>query len=96
MQRRFWCHGVGRVRHRTEASGPRYKVAEVSGVGCKVGPLIPADASPVELRCFGTTSRGCDDVTRPQALRWRPIITDVGLTTLRCQRSRVGSAVAAT
>ncbi|KAJ1214955.1 hypothetical protein NDU88_002565 [Pleurodeles waltl] len=38
-------------------------------------------------------SRGCDDITGP--LQWRWFITDVGLMTLRCQRSRAGSAAAA-
>ncbi|KAJ1131259.1 hypothetical protein NDU88_009598 [Pleurodeles waltl] len=49
-----------------------------------------------ELRCCRVTSQGRNDITGPQALQWHQIVTDVGRTTLRCQRSRAGSAVAVT
>ncbi|KAJ1158822.1 hypothetical protein NDU88_011495 [Pleurodeles waltl] len=51
--------------------------------------------SPAESRCCGATSPGCDDVTGLQALRWHRAVMDVGLTTPQCQRSRGGSAAAA-
>ncbi|KAJ1087540.1 hypothetical protein NDU88_000707 [Pleurodeles waltl] len=51
--------------------------------------------SPAESRCCGATSRGRDEMTGPQALRWRRVVTDGGLMTLGCQRRRAGSAVAA-
>ncbi|KAJ1138300.1 hypothetical protein NDU88_004688 [Pleurodeles waltl] len=43
----------------------------------KLAPWFQQMRSPVELRCFGGTSRGRDDVTGPQALQWHWIITDV-------------------
>ncbi|KAJ1185787.1 hypothetical protein NDU88_002574 [Pleurodeles waltl] len=44
-------------------------------------------SSEVESAVERTTSRGGDDVTEPQVMRWHLIITGIGFTTLRCQQS---------
>ncbi|KAJ1129327.1 hypothetical protein NDU88_007698 [Pleurodeles waltl] len=64
--------------------------AAVLREGFEVGPLIPADVKSGGVTMLRGTSWGCNDIKGPQVLQWHQIIMDLGLMTLRCQRSWAG------
>ncbi|KAJ1210744.1 hypothetical protein NDU88_006106 [Pleurodeles waltl] len=67
-----------------------YRAVEVKRRQIRSAPEFGQMQSPAGSQCCRATSRDHDDIKGPQALQWHRIITDIGLTTIRCQQSWVG------